>query len=80
MRTLVVGAGATGGYFGARLAEAGADITFLIRAARAETLASRGLAVQSPLGDLVVRHPRVVTASRLSAERPFDLVLLSCKA
>ncbi len=42
MRTLVVGAGATGGYYGARLAEAGADITFLVRPARAARLASRG--------------------------------------
>ena len=35
MRTPIVGAGATGGYYGARLAEAGADVTFLVRPARA---------------------------------------------
>ena len=40
MRVLVVGAGATGGYFGARLMEAGRDVTFLVRPARAETLAA----------------------------------------
>ena len=36
MRILVLGAGALGGYFGGRLAEAGADITFLVRPQRAE--------------------------------------------
>jgi choline dehydrogenase-like flavoprotein len=38
MRVLIVGAGAVGGYFGARLAQAGRDITFLVRPARAEVL------------------------------------------
>ena len=42
MRTLFVGAGATGGYFGGRLAQAGRDVTFLVRPARAATLAERG--------------------------------------
>ena len=42
MRILVVGAGATGGYFGGRLAEAGRDVTFLVRPARAEQLRSAG--------------------------------------
>lgn len=80
MRTLVVGAGATGGYYGARLAEAGADITFLVRPARAERLASEGLKVASPLGDLHLSAPRTVTASGLAEAGAFDLVLLSCKA
>ena len=80
MRTLVVGAGATGGFFGARLAEAGADVTFLVRQARAARLSSSGLAVASPLGDVVIADPDLVTADGLSARRPFDLVLLSCKA
>ena len=43
MRFLVVGAGATGGYFGGRLLEAGCDVTFLVRRARAEKLAANGL-------------------------------------
>ena len=45
MRFLVVGAGATGGYFGGRLLEAGRDVTFLVRPARAERLAANGLAI-----------------------------------
>ena len=50
MRSLVVGAGATGGYFGGRLAEAGRDVTFLVRPARAAALARRGLRIHSPAG------------------------------
>lgn len=80
MRTLVVGAGATGGFFGARLAEAGADVTFLVRPARAARLSSSGLAVSSPLGDVVIADPCLVTADGLTARPPFGLVLLSCKA
>lgn len=79
MRVLVVGAGATGGYFGARLAEIGRDITFLVRPARAEILAARGLNLKSPFGDLQLPAPRTVTADRLG-EQAFDLVVLSCKA
>lgn len=80
MRTLIVGAGATGGYYGARLAEAGADVTFLVRPARAAKLAADGLNVRSPLGDLHLPDPPTVTADRLVGAGRFDLVLLSCKA
>lgn len=80
MRILVVGAGATGGYFGARLAEAGADITFLVRPARAERLAADGLNVVSPLGDVTIETPQTVTAADLGTAGAFDCVLLSCKA
>lgn len=79
MRILVLGAGGTGGYFGGRLAQAGLDVTFLVRPARAAQLAASGLVIRSPLGDaqLTVKH---VTAEQLSTSSPFDLVLLSCKA
>ncbi|GJE38901.1 2-dehydropantoate 2-reductase [Methylobacterium persicinum] len=80
MRVLVVGAGATGGYYGARLAEAGANVTFLVRPVRAERLAADGLRVVSPLGDVHLANPPTVTAATLAAAGPFDLVLLSCKA
>lgn len=80
MRTLIVGAGATGGYYGARLAEAGADVTFLVRPARAAKLAADGLNVRSPLGDLHLPDPPTITADKLAAAGRFDLILLSCKA
>ncbi|MGI5142728.1 ketopantoate reductase family protein [Streptomyces sp. CA-106110] len=77
MRILVVGAGATGGYFGARLAQAGRDVTFLVRAERAERLARRGLRIIG-LGEQTVLAPRTVQAGDVDA--PYDVVLLSVKA
>ena len=82
MRVLVVGAGATGGYFGARLAEAARDITFLVRPGRASKLGAEGLVVKSPVGDIHIPAPKTLTAADLVAGKGegFDLVLLSCKA
>jgi len=79
MRILVLGAGGTGGYFGGRLTQAGVDVTFLVRPARAAQLDANGLIIRSPLGDaqLTVRH---LTAEQLAAAAPFDVILLSCKA
>ena len=78
MRVLVVGAGATGGYFGGRLLQAGRDITFLVRARRAAELASAGLVIKSPKGDVTLPSPATVLAEDI--KHPFDLILLSCKA
>lgn len=82
MRILVLGAGGTGGYFGGRLAQAGADITFLVRPARAAQLERDGLRIRSALGDaqFPVAHVIADALPSLAAEQPFDLVLLSCKA
>lgn len=77
MRILVLGAGATGGYFGGRLAEAGADVTFLVRPPRAEKLRAEGLVIKSPLGDAKI-DVQVITAH--DNPPPFDLVILACKA
>ena len=65
MRFLVVGAGATGGYFGGRLLEAGRDVTFLVRPGRAAQLAAAGLAITSPAGDASLPSPPTVLASDL---------------
>ena len=78
MRILVIGAGATGGYFGGRLLESGQDVTFLVRAGRAEQLARHGLVIRSGLGDASLPSPPTLQASAL--RDPFDLILLSCKA
>ncbi|MEV7399699.1 ketopantoate reductase family protein [Streptomyces sp. NPDC091267] len=77
MKILVVGAGATGGYFGARLAQADKDVTFLVRPRRAAALRERGLRLTG-LGQEETITPRLVTAGELSG--PYDLVLLSVKA
>src|SRR5437016_4603126 len=76
MRFLVLGAGAVGGYFGGRLAEAGRDVTFLVRAPRAAALAEHGLQVESLLGDFRV-PVTVATADRVGG--PYDVVLLTAK-
>ena len=77
MRILVVGAGSTGGFFGARLAQAGRDVTFLVRPAREQVLRENGLRVLSSHGDFSLA-PRLVTADSLDG--PYDLVLLTVKA
>lgn len=77
MRILVLGAGAIGGYFGARLVEGGADVTFLVRPRRRQILAERGLVVKSPAGDVTCK---VATVLAEEIRSPYDLVLLTCKA
>jgi 2-dehydropantoate 2-reductase len=77
MKILVLGAGAVGGFFGGRLAAAGADVTFLVRPRRADQMAEHGLVVRSPFGDIVKEVPTVLSASDGG---PYDLVLLTCKA
>jgi 2-dehydropantoate 2-reductase len=77
MRILVVGAGSTGGYFGGRLAQAGRDVTFLVRPSRAEHLRSNGLQIISPHGDVTI-SPNLVVAGEIAAL--FDAVLVAVKA
>jgi 2-dehydropantoate 2-reductase len=77
MKILVLGAGALGGYYGARLAQAGADVTFLVRPKRSALLVERGLCVHSPLGDF---HGQVNTVLAQDINSHYDAVLLTCKA
>ena len=76
MRLLVVGAGSTGGYFGGRLAEAGRDVTFLVRPRRAEQLRATGLVLISPHGNASLT-PKLLTAAELT--EPYDAILLTVK-
>jgi len=77
MRILIIGAGATGGFFGSRLAQAGRDVTFLVRPKRAAQLAEHGLQVLSPSGDTRIT-PQLLTADQL--DQPFDVIILAVKA
>src|SRR5258708_36262909 len=77
LRILIVGAGAVGGYFGGRLAQAGRDVTFLVRPSRAKQLAQNGLRIISPHGDAILT-PKVIIAEKI--DTPYDLVFLSVKA
>jgi 2-dehydropantoate 2-reductase len=81
MTILVVGAGATGGYFGARLAQAGRDVTFLVRPHRAGQLRERGLRIVGPgagAGAGQALRPNLVMAGELTG--PADVVIVSVKA
>jgi 2-dehydropantoate 2-reductase len=77
MRVLILGAGGIGGYFGARLIEAGHDVDFLVRPARAARLGEDGLRVLSERGDFA-RPVNAITD--VGAGFHYDLVLVSCKA
>ena len=77
MRILVVGAGSTGGFFGARLAQAGRDVTFLVRAGRARQLQHEGLQVLTPHGDFTLT-PQLIGAERLQGH--YDLIIVTVKA
>lgn len=77
MKILVVGAGAIGGYYGARLIQAGADVNFLVRPRRAQQLAAHGLQVRSELGDFSAPVVAVTTSALAPV---YDLIVLSCKA
>jgi 2-dehydropantoate 2-reductase len=82
MSILVVGAGATGGYFGGRLAQAGRDVTFLVRERRAAVLRERGLRIVGTGGTEVI-EPRLVTAvppNTGPAGETADVVLVTVKA
>lgn len=77
MRILVLGAGAMGGYFGGRLSEAGADVTFLVRPRRQQQLVNDGLVIESPCGDI---RKAVATVTAEDPGNGYDVVLLTCKA
>jgi 2-dehydropantoate 2-reductase len=76
MKILVAGAGATGGYFGGRLAQAGRDVTFLVRPRRAAELRG-GLRIFGPGNDETI-PVKTVTADELQS--PYDLVIVAVKA
>jgi 2-dehydropantoate 2-reductase len=76
MHVAILGAGAVGGYIGAKLARAGERVTFLARDAQARTLRERGMTVRSPLGDFTVRVEAEEEASRVEN---VDLVIFTVK-
>nr|WP_314420256.1 ketopantoate reductase family protein [uncultured Erwinia sp.] len=76
MRILIVGAGATGGYFGARLAQAGRDVTFLLRERRRQQLEKDGLILETPQGRNTLWP---VTLLARDIKTPYDLIVLTVK-
>jgi 2-dehydropantoate 2-reductase len=76
MRFAVLGSGAVGGYYGARLARAGQDVTFIARGAHLDAIRKRGLEIRSPLGDFIVTARADDDPSRVG---PVDVVIVSVK-
>jgi 2-dehydropantoate 2-reductase len=58
MKIAVIGAGGVGGYFGARLAQAGHDVRFLARGRHLAAMRDRGLRIDSPSGAFVLERPQ----------------------
>lgn len=78
MRFAILGSGAVGGYFGAKLANSGQDVVFLARGAHLEAIRANGLQVRSPmLGDFLVRAPAENDPARVGH---VDVVVLAVKA
>jgi len=78
MRYLILGAGALGGYFGGMLLKGGADVTFLVRPARAAQLKRDGLVIKTQDGGELRNQVRTVQQGQ--PDGTYDAVLLCCKA
>lgn len=78
MRFAILGSGAVGGYFGAKLAKLGQDVTFIARGAHLDAIRRNGLEVKSAkLGDFIVRAPAESDTAKIG---PVDVAIVSVKA
>ena len=77
MRIVVIGTGGVGGYVGARLTEAGENVTFVARGAHLEAIKSRGLTVYSALGDMHLRDVQCTENTRDIGHA--DIVMIAVK-
>ena len=78
MRFAILGSGAVGGYFGAKLAKLGQEVTFIARGAHLDAIRSKGLQIQSAkLGDFVVTAAAESDTSKVG---PVDVVIVAVKA
>ncbi|MBQ4849999.1 ketopantoate reductase family protein [Pseudoalteromonas sp. MMG012] len=78
MNILIVGCGGIGGYFGARLLEAGIKVTFLARQNTVNRLKKNGLHLKSGRGDVSVKDIDALTKEEITG--PFDVIILTCKS
>ena len=78
MRITIIGTGGVGGYFGARMAQAGNDVTFIARGKHLEAMNSRGLQIKSINGDFHLA--KVNATSDIEKSGKADLVVLAVKA
>ena len=78
MKIAIIGTGGVGGYFGAKLARAGYDVTFLARGEQLKTMQTNGLKVKSVMGDFEVNDVKA-TDKIVDIEHP-DLIIVCVKA
>jgi 2-dehydropantoate 2-reductase len=78
MRVATYGTGGAGGYFGAHLARAGADVTFIARGKHLKAIQSHGLCVETPAGEIVIQPAKATDDPRQIA--PVDVILVGVKA
>lgn len=77
MKFAILGSGAVGGYYGAKLARAGHDVTFIARGAHLAAIRERGMAIRSPaLGDFTIRAAAEEDTSRVGH---VDVVVVAVK-
>jgi 2-dehydropantoate 2-reductase len=76
MHFAVLGSGAVGGYYGAKLARSGQRVTFIARGAHLAAIRDRGLEIRSPLGDFTVHAEAEQDTSRVGR---VDVVLYAVK-
>ncbi len=77
MKIVVLGAGGVGGYFGARLAATGCDVTFVARGKHLEAMRKNGLQIKSPLGDVTLSPVQAVET--ISEVDTADLIIVGVK-
>jgi 2-dehydropantoate 2-reductase len=78
LRFAILGSGAVGGYYGARLAKAGHDVTFIARGAHLAAIREHGLLIRSPvLGDFSIRARAEEDTAKAG---PVDVVIVAVKA
>src|SRR5487761_1082242 len=77
MKILIMGAGAIGAYYGARLQQAGEEVTLCARGAHLRALQSEGLSVASLLGDF---HLPVTAIAEPGHQGPYDLIVFCVKS
>lgn len=78
MKIAILGSGAVGGYYGAKLAREGHEVTFIARGAHLAAIREHGLQIKSPaLGDFIVRSNAEEDTAKVG---PVDLVLVAVKA
>lgn len=77
MRFAIMGAGGVGGYYGAKLARAGHDVTYIARGDHLRAIQARGMSLRGPDGEIVVANVQATDAPETLAA--VDVILFCVK-